>query len=496
MKLGPVTGLPEEHPSSAGSIKPQRVSTLIFKEGSTQSGSWIAVDGSGRIFEGSDETGLARLGHGAWIVNLSFSDMQSLREVVGKGVFLKSQDWARTRMDLIMNEWGIEIADVSLSQSIQVSRDVFARLMDGCMETLQSICVKSNTKDVREFSKATHSFESQPSLSTFIRKFIEPSLDRDLPSGGKMRDILKASFLPGSGPYQQPAMDGMKRLRLFRPRLTHTRDVLSCKVPVGSDWQQAQTGVEDTVESILEWGHVNDRPVLLLGSASQGSVTPSMSSWIARKSVIRQVFPDIEAQELKDNIALSGAIVGESRTDDLAAQTVNALDGILGQRDFSSLSQTVGLIAENILCAYLRSGRDGFPSPVTSWFAAKDRIIMAPIWSALEMSGASVQHAYAGQIMVDMPDDAEVISNILTTAWECGLVLPLHTVADLNKRGVVSPFDRDGWGGSDEDYLLASMVHRGKRSLLWKIDGCISEPHEKRMDIVRNVMREADVQIH
>lgn len=429
-----------------------------------------------------------------WFVNQRFNQAQTLQNGQSRrDIRIRGQDWFRSDLNDIMAEWSLHSV-APAQRSIMMSK-ILTRVIDLSMDTVRAVRTSSRMtgkKEVMKDAQVLQSVERAPSLGTGFRNVIGTVLDASVPKEAKLDQLMMNAMRFGGyiGEMQEFSEDEIT-IRFRRPRFAHALEVAAARVPAPGRWQKARVSEdvlsEETIDEIIALG----KPALIAGKPvpKQGQEDAFLTSWTRNQGHgwSRRSYTIDEVIVMRDYFSFRSpeVLVGSSWQHSSLSVALEHMAEMCGTPALAHTSWSAGLVAENLLCGWFRPGRktgkgEDCVAPESVWLAANDRILMRDAITRLTDVGASVFGAYAGEIRVRAPRDPEILTLIMNTAWEAGLITPISTMADLKSMGVEPDTDMANFGGSQAPAILARFMQRGAIGPLWKIDEIIELEPEAR----------------
>lgn len=416
-----------------------------------------------------------------WIVNRSYSVVKALQDA-NPDVKLKLSGWMRLSIEDMPREWGID--DIQSQGSAETISSILDRIYKVSVETARRSSLSSQ-KDDRALLQE---IERSPSLATGLRNICDKEMGRTVPGDQKVRKRISEALSYGVSKVRERQLEeGEVMLHCRIPRLSHAIRVTAHDVPTVGKWQKAgipeNTPIEEAIDELRGFG----LPVMVVGNVKErhGTPHPYFSSWVKPNSnAIRRISYTLEeVSALLPYFTFEdySVIVGPGWRKSVTGGLIKTLTDVSGGRQVAATSWSANVAAENILCGGFRKSRgdDALP-PEAVWLTARDRLEMRKPVETLIDYGATLVSAYAGGIVIKIPEDPEVITLIVNAIWEEGLTIPIGTVRDLTMMGVEVPFDPTMFGGAPEDVILGNLLHRSQRNAMWIFDEIMEQPTEKR----------------
>ena len=453
-------------PLGTGTVLPDlRVGVVFFDF----AGAWHGVSPAAGV-DSSGAGSIADLPRGLWLTDLEF------REAHGVGVrgqLVKRSDWLRPGMDGIRRSWGL-----SKSSNKSAARFVAPLAARACKLLVDAFARDHEYREAIEI--ITSRVRAAPSLTTGIAQVLQERIDDALPADKVVQANFSKAHLSGVyiPDWWTPA-ENTRTLDISLPKLTHALAVTRGQVPASAVWAEGRPKAGPEGERFLAQVLEDARPYLVQAEfdVSPGQTPVHVESFIngPKSSYYRYFFNTDEIRALQAagfEPRVQGVIAGG---DWCASETRALLDDLVeaaGGRDAAGMSWSANVLAENILAASFRTvPREAKCLPPEGvWIAARDRALMLPVISALSDAGAVLVSASCGSISMRVPDDPEIMTAVVLTAWELGAYLSCDTAEDLQKMGVEVPSDIESWGGNPVDYLSAAASHRLRKNALWQMD--------------------------
>jgi hypothetical protein len=415
-----------------------------------------------------------------WLLNRDYKTVHALQDA-NRDLQLRLSGWMRIAMEDMPREWGID--DIESRGNAETVASIFDRVLKISLETAQK-----SAGAYRQGGDMNSSIERCPSLATGLRNLFKKDMDASIPSDTKVRKRISEALSYGVSRVQERRVaDGEFMIHCQVPRLSHALRVTSHGVPAAGKWQKASAPddmpLDDMVPELLKL----DKPVMVVANAKErpGVTHDYFTSWVRpNNKAIRRI-----SYTLEEVVALLpwfqfeeySVIVGPDWRRSVTGRMVNNLAQVSGGREVASSSWSVNAAAENILCGGFRklSGTENL-SPECVWLTARDRLEMVRPIQALIDCGATLVSAYAGGIVVKVPEDPEMITMAANVIWEAGLHLPIGTVRQMQEMGVEPPYEASAFGGAPEDLILGQCLQRAQRNAMWLFDEILEQPQESR----------------
>ena len=419
-----------------------------------------------------------------WLVNRDYQTVR-LHQEANRDVKLKLSGWMRIALEDMPREWGID--DISVASNAEAAASIFDRVFKMSLETAR----KNAATTMRSDGEIHAAIERCPSLATGLRNLFNSEMESSVPEDGKVRKRISEALSYGVSRLQEfNVAEGEVMLHCRVPRLSHALRVTNHEVPSAGKWQKASIPEGEPLDDKIADLRALEKPVMVVAIVKERPGIPHeyFSSWVRPNTkVIRRI-----SYTLDEVIALLpwftfedySIIVGPGWRKPVTGRMVSNLIDVSGGRGVASSSWSVNAAAENILCGGFRklSSSESL-SPECVWLTAWDRLEMTrPIQSLLDC-GATLVSAYAGGIIVKVPEDPEMLALAANAVWEAGLHMPIGTVRQLMSMGVEPPFDPTAYGGAPEDLILGQISNRGQRNAMWRLDEIMDEHTDKRAEI-------------
>jgi hypothetical protein len=445
------------------------------------SGGWTAVC-PGLQFKSEGQGPFDSLPQDAiWLINRDYQTVRALQGANSE-IKLRLSGWMRIALEDMPREWGID--DISNVSSAETAASIFDRVLKTSLETVR----KSGFSTFRHDGDLHHAIERSPSLATGLRNIFDREMSTSVPKDTKVRKhLLEALGYGVSRLQEKDVRDGEFQIHCRVPRLTHAMRVTAVDVPSAGKWQKANIPEGETLDSKISDLKGLGLPVMVVANVKErtGMSHDYFGSWVRpNNKAIRRI-----SYTLEEVVALLpyfqfedySIIVGPGWKSSVTGKMVSNLIQVAGGREVASTSWSVNAAAENILCGGFRklSGSENL-SPECVWLTAADRLEMARPVQALQDCGATLVSAYAGGIIVKVPEDPEMMAMAANAIWEAGLHIPIGTVRKMAEMGVELPYEESSFGGAPEDLILGQLLHRSQRNAMWIFDGILDQPPEKR----------------
>jgi hypothetical protein len=448
-------------------------------------GSWHASLNGGDLHTSNGHGAPNDLPKGLWLTDLPFEQISG---VSARGRYMKVGPWLRPGIDSMCKSWGITSAPRASAASMlsRISSRIFARIGDIAERDTE---LGIGPEDLRRI------LSNAPSLTTGIAQMNALRLNAAMPSDPIVQNVLKRCLQTGIYfPKWAKQLTGMRRIDFSLPLLSHALLVTSEAVPAPTVWRFAARPDDMSGPALIAELKKGNRPAIV--EASITAIPPGTPEWIEsfihgrQASIFRYHFSIGEIEAILARgipVQITSVIAGQDWQPSATGVLLNHLVAAAGGPLAAAASWSVNALAENILCSAFRPLK-GVETLSTEaiWIATRDRNLMLPYIDALSDSGARLISAMAGVISVEVPDDVEIISSVLMSAWDMGLHTDLDTASGLLKdKGIKLPTDISSWGGTAVDYLPAVSSHSGNRNALWKMDGLQDLPIGGREQIIK-----------
>lgn len=416
-----------------------------------------------------------------WMVNQDYRTVRALQEA-NPEVRLCLSGWMRIALEDMPREWGID------NISGMVNAETVASIFDRVLRVSSEAALKSEMSYVKSEADLFNQIEQSPSLATGIRKVFNKQMDATVPKDQQVRKRVTEALSYGVSRVQDRNLEeGEFTLHCRIPRLTHALRVTDHDVPSAGKWQKAELDTSKPLESHLRDLKSLDRPVMVIANPKdrQSVGHDYYSGWVRpnTKAIKKMSYTLEETEVLLKHFSFEdySVIVGPGWKKSATGKMIGALVQVAGGRNVGASSWSVNVAAENILCGGFRklNGTESL-SPECVWLTAQDRLAMVPAVEHLLDCGAILVSAYAGGIVVKVPQDPEIITLAAHAVWDGGLQFPIGTVRELMALGIEPPFESEAFGGAREDLILGQLTHRGQRNALWRFDEIIDLPIEHR----------------
>lgn len=468
------------NPRPAGDFS---VGTILMKE----DGSWIAACPS-QNFQTNGVGPFANLSTDIlWMVNQPYDVVGTLKDA-NKDLQLTLSGWMRIELQQAAEEWGFPKAATDL-QTAEMLATVMERVLRVSLEAIQGSRMAKNVNVTTILKRILRS----PSLATGLRNIVSNAMDATAPKQNKVRRAISETMVYGaSNTYAQSCEEKEMLLTCRIPRVTHAYRVSREKVPEAGQWQKVTLSEGASIEEVLPQMKAVGRPMVLYGTAKQlpGQSHEYYDLWVKpNNSAIKRLaytLEEVEALLPRYTFTDFEIFVAPGWKSSITGHLIDCLLQSTGGRKVASASWSVGVAAENILCAGMR--RAGFKAedtqpPESPWLLVHDRLAMREPVEMLLDSGATFVSAYAGGITVKVAKDPEIISMMCNIMWDAGLVVSVGTARKLSKMGVHLPAEAQTFGGAQEDAFSAIPSHSGKRNIIWRLDEIIDQPPGERAHV-------------
>lgn len=416
-----------------------------------------------------------------WLINRDYKTVRALQDA-NPDIKLRLSGWMRVALEDMPREWGIE--DIDVPSSAETAASIFDRVLRISFEA----AAKSRLTTFRHGGDIHAAIEQSPSLATGLRNLFNKDMDASVPKDTKVRKRISEALSYGVSRVQEKEVgDGEFLIHCRLPRLSHAIRVTSHRVPAAGKWQKATLPDDQPFDEVLPELQKLDRPVMIVANAKErpGMSHEYFSSWVRpNNKAIRRI-----SYTLEEVIALLpwfqfedySVIVGPDWRKSVTGRVLSGLVDVSGGRSVASSSWSANTASENILCGGFRklNGTESL-SPECVWLTAQDRLEMVRPIQALMDCGATLVSAYAGGIVMKVPEDIEMITLAANVMWELGLHLPIGTVRQMQTMGVELPYDASAFGGAPEDLILGQCLQRAQRNAMWLFDGILDQKTEDR----------------
>ena len=469
----------EDHDSIAPDSVSSRVGCIMMNDDNT---TWTAScpglsysnEGVGLFDDLPDEV--------LWIVNRGYLDIQDLLKI-NAGKELRLSKWMRIPIEDMGREWGIENLDTF--SNIDIIASIYDRVLKLCFETVQKASLSPRKGQLHNV------IERSPSLATGIRTLVNRDMDASVPDSRNVREQIMNALIYGVFMSQNSnVQDGEFLLHCQIPRLSHALRVTTQRVPAAGRWVQVNPDkdrrknrkislkqkITEPLEPKIPELQDLDRPVMVMANvrARPGLTNDYLGAWVNNNSTLSRL-----SYTLEEVVALLpwfsfedyNIIVGPDWRHSVTGKIINSLVDICGGHDVAATSWSANAAAENILCGGFRkiSGNNDLP-PECVWLTAQDRIQMIKPVESLMNCGATLVQTYVGGVTIKIPEDPEIISQVVNIIWESGMHLPIGTVRDLQEMNIELPVDPEFWGGAREDLILGQCLQKANRNVMWRFD--------------------------
>ncbi|MEP3669094.1 MAG: hypothetical protein ABJN42_20400 [Roseibium sp.] len=454
-----------------------------------QTGAWHA-ENPGRETSLSSIGPVNQLDPGLWLSDMSFAEVRGMTQGLRR-VTMKADGWIRMSMPQLLGSWGLNT--ISKDASVKMAGKVIDRIFRLSQEVIFKECLRSNQDE----SAVILQLERASSLATGITGAHNTQLRKGRPSEKRAQDHIDNTFQLGIYvPGRKIVEEGTMLLQFSMGRLSHAINVASAPVPAPGAWQIATRGDDVGHMEFLQEIRKLEKPAIFRSVITPDSVmTPDYIEMFLHsgrqqgKQRTRYLGEEILAIDGMMPIEIEQVIVGPGTMKSSTSALLQDLVEVCGGMRAAAASWSAGIVAENILNSAFRSvrGSDDGTSPEAVWLAARDRVLMLPIITALCSTGADLVSAQSGQITVRIPEDPEMLIPLMHVAWECGLHLPLDEIQMLAELGVPIPSEIETFGGNDVDYFLSAVAHQGRRNAMWALDGVMDSPQSERKKKIREI---------
>lgn len=488
-----LTDLDQDDTSSIEMIRDPVGVLLMDEQG------WSAVSVKAGFSESGtgSPTGL----HGAmsWVTNCSFDVMKGVRMTMGRSdVRLKTSDWLKPDLEEMVEDWAAD--RFSRLRRAELLAKAVDRVMRLSYETIRAYAGLSPTRE----QSLINMVERSASLATGFRIVLGPQMERSLSTERRLTVATFSAMKFGAFVLEDSTVQEEEMLLRLRPaRLAYAEQVLYRPVPAPGKWQQARLDEADllTAETINKLKSL-DRPVLVTARVLpiKGAEDPLLATWTVPNGhgFMRKTYTLEEVVEMTAAYRFHDVMVmvGPGWTEPAAAGMIRALKGVCGIDTLAHASWSAGVVAENILCGAMRSGRapkgesEGVITPESVWIGAYDRIAMRPVVTALQGFGMTLMGGYAGGIRFKASRDPELISAAINAGWELGLHAQMGLIRKVRDMGGDVLSDRSLFGGAKETILAPFLTQSMRVSPLWKIDEIIELDPERRADAFLDLLAE------
>lgn len=460
---------------------------------------WSAVSVKAGFSESGSGSPTGLHGAMSWVTNCSFDVMKGIRMTMGRSdVRLKTSDWFKPDLDEMIEDWGGD--RFSRARRAEMLAKAVDRIMRLSYEMIRTYAGLSPTRE----QALLNMVERSASLATGLRMVLGPQMERSLSTEKRLTVATYSAMKFGAFVLEDSTLHEEEvLLRLRPPRLAYAEQVLSRPVPAPGKWQQARLDDGDllTEETIRKLQSL-DRPILVTARILpvKGKEDPLLATWTipTGHGFVRKTYTLEEVVEMSPAYRFHDVMVmvGPGWAAPAAAGLLSALKSACGVDQLAHASWSAGVVAENVLCGAMRSGRaprgenEGVITPESVWVGAHDRIAMRPLVAALQGFGMTLMGGYAGGIRFKAPQDPELISAAMNAGWELGLHGQIGLIRRVREMGGEIVSDRSLFGGAKGTILAPFLTQSMRFGSLWKIDEIIELSPEKRADALLHLLAE------
>lgn len=430
---------------------------------------------------------------GTWICDLDYEKTKGLSEGV-RGLTLRAGKWMRLSLEDIRVEWGIS-SDID-AQNVGFVSEVLNRVYGLSQDVLFA------TPEIKpsEIGRLQRRMRQAPTLATGLLDLHLNAIDASRPSSKPVQTALSRTQRSAMRfQFDAPGPDEID-VRIHVPRHDHAVSIAAEDVPSAHGWERATRSDSMSTDAFIDELRGTGRPVILRG----GSCEPRSQRFPPREM---QVFANGRlADDAKcthflleeiDTLApwyefrFDSAYVGSKWVPSAIGETLQVLEGVCGNSSVMSNSWSAGVLCENLLASSMRY-RDQKETRISVeglWVGLKDRIRMIRHLRNLSDCGAIPIAGYLGNMVIRAPRDPEILSMIMMSAWQSGLVITPGDAVALRDLGVDLPLDRENWGGKDVDYLYSALAYKGSQKALLSLDRTMDAPVGKRAEIMGQLLK-------
>ncbi len=451
-------------------------------------GGWHAVRPS-TGYERSGDGSLRELEPGLWVTNLPYERVTVLARGA-RHILLRADGWLKLSAAQILGAAGLDGVNDTIAAKYLAT--ITNRVHMLALETVRAL-----NPEPRAYARARGALRAKPSLATGLAQAHEAALMRGRPAEKRIATIFGQTHQMGMFCFgRKVAPEGHRNLPFRFPRLSHALSLTRAQIPGRATWQMGARKANVTSTEFIESAREMGRPLIFRAShARTGGTSEALDALIgANRSsdTYRTLFLSEELDILRQRAETSveSVVVGEEWVTPSTADLLDAMLQVCGGRAVAANSWSANLLAENILASAFRrpQGDNGAPPAETVWLAARDRVAMFPAIEAFYDFGASLVSAMHGTIMMQVPDDPELLAGIMDTAWQFGLTLPIGDNLQLAGLGVPIPVERSGFGGNSVDYGFSVIAQRAKKKALLALDDIMDAPAEERVERFRSIV--------
>ena len=406
---------------------------------------------------------------------------QLAHEARNVGVTLQRDSWLRQDFRTMAREWGM----TTLHES--PDGDVMAKVISRTADAV--ICAINAGGDSHDLS----GLQSAPSLSNWIRARSSKDLASNWCGEARLDTELKGVIVRA---FRRKLDEVMFLVEARFPPLSHALEIMLPNVPASGAWKVAlMDGREPLSEELVSRFEATEVPVVFTGQlkAGKGPVCPYIDSWTRKGHEKRSCYLLEEIREMLPGQTVHNwkACLGEGWREPVMGDRLRRLVADAGGEEVAHVSWSVGLAAENLLCATMRGVRSNEKMPLDSvWAAARNRIRMASVIRKVVETGCAVTSTYVGNLIVHAPNDPETLDKLVQLLWKSGLVLSIDTARRIAETGIALPEAAEDWGGSVLDLPLARIRNRGQANAMWHLDSILDLAPRERADQLKNMMQQ------
>lgn len=458
---------------------------------------WSAVSVKAGVSETGERVPSDLAGGMSWITNCSFEVMKGVRMAIGRSdIRLKTSDWFKPDLSEMLEDWGAERHP--RTQRAELLARLTDRIMRLSYETIRAYSAASPSREQSLIGQV----ERSASLATGFRIVLGPQMEKGLSNDRKLVVAAVSALKFGAFvPEEASVPEGEVMLRLRPPRLSYAERILSMRVPAAGKWQQAHLDNRELLtDPVLAQLRALDRPVLVTARIVpvRGAEDPTLAAWVTQSvgGYVRKTYPLEEVLELFHAYRFHDPLVmvGPGWKEPAGKGLLDALISSCRADTLAQASWSAGVVAENILCGTMRTGRapkgdsEGVVAPESVWISAHDRIATLPYIRALQGFGLTFAGSYAGGVRFKSPDDAEMITAAVNAGWELGLHAQLSLVRRVRELGSELVHDPRLYGGASDRAFLPTLTQSGRNGSLWKIDSVVdADPEERAAAFLRMI---------
>lgn len=456
---------------------------------------WFDPDGTwhafrpGTGFRMTSDGSIRDLEPGLWVSNLGYERAQVVAKAASH-VILRSDEWLKMVSAQILGALGVEGVDG------RKSGQVMSIIADRVYRLSQNV-IRLRNPDPKSVSAVVKRIERAPSLATGLQNIHHEEMARTRPSEKRTLDVLEMTYQHGMYCFgrKKPA-DGHVNLSFHFPRLSYALEICAAQVPDRAVWQIGSRDEGTTSRDFLSEIEALNRPAIYRATHAHG---PGMGEHVeafvdsSRKSgSYRSLFLAEEIRHLMRcvDVTIESVVAGGGWRDSGTGGVLQLLVQACGGMEVATRSWSAALLAENILASTFRRVQSdkGGRLVESVWLAARDRARMLPVISDFYDIGATLVSAQLGNIVIQCPQDPEMLMLVLDTAWRKGLVLPASEAAMMSRFGVTPPNCRSSFGGLEADYILAAIAQGGRSRALLTLDTVLDVEPPQRAGKLRQLL--------